>query len=451
MSSAAGPSAWAESASLEAELDHASTDAIEHQRARRVLRVGNRDRWSAVVVGGTFFVVAAALPFLFPGSGFHWLTAALLVGAYALAFRVEFEIGTGTAVPTQLVLVPLLFLVPLGAAPLCVAVGIALANLVDVAARKMHVERMFFSVGVCAWHSVGPVLVLALFADGPPRLSRAPLYAAALGAQWAFDFAANTLRLKLGVGVSPRALLKPLGWVYLVDATLAPVGLAVALSATGHPSAFLLVVPLFGLLAVFARERRVRIDHAVELGHAYRGTAFLLGDVVEADDAYTGSHSRDVVSLTVEVAEALDLDPRDRQHAEFTALLHDIGKIRIPAAIIDKPGPLDADERALIETHTLEGERMLEQIGGLLSDVGHLVRSCHEHYDGSGYPDGLAGEQIPLVARIVCCCDAFSAMTTDRPYRAGRPAAEAVAELQRCAGTQFDPRVVDALAGLILR
>lgn len=74
---------------------------------------------------------------------------------------------------------------------------------------------------------------------------------------------------------------------------------------------------------------------------------------------------------------------------------------------------------------------MLEQIGGLLGDVGHLVRSCHEHYDGSGYPDGLAGEQIPLVARIVCCCDAFSAMTTDRPYRAGRPPAEAVAELRR--------------------
>ena len=151
------------------------------------------------------------------------------------------------------------------------------------------------------------------------------------------------------------------------------------------------------------------------------------------------------------MAEALGLDARDRQHAEFTALLHDIGKIRIPAAIIDKPGALDADERALIETHTLEGERMLVQIGGLLGEVGHHVRSCHEHYDGSGYPDGLAGDKIPLVARIVCCCDAFSAMTTDRPYRAGRPAADTVAELWRCAGTQFDPRVVEALAGLVQR
>jgi HD-GYP domain-containing protein (c-di-GMP phosphodiesterase class II) len=450
MSSAAGSSAWAETAAVEAELDHASTDAIEHQRARRVLRVGNRDRWSAVLVGGTFFVVATALPFLLGGSSFPWLAAALLVGAYAVAFRVEFEIGTGTAVPTQLVLVPLLFLVPLGTAPLCVAAGIALANLVDVATRKMHVERMVFSVGVCAWHSVGPVVVLALLADGPPRLTHTPVYAAALGAQWAFDFVANSVRLKLGVGVSPRALLKPLGWVYLVDAALAPVGLAVALTAAGHPAAFLLVVPLFGLLAVFARERRVRIDHAVELGHAYRGTAFLLGDVVEADDAYTGSHSRDVVSLTVDVAEALELDARDRQRAELAALLHDVGKIKIPAEIIDKPRALSAEERAVIETHTLEGERMLEQVGGLLGEVGRLVRSCHEHYDGSGYPDGLAREEIPLVARIVCCCDAFSAMTTDRPYRAALPVADALAELRRCAGTQFDPRVVETLARLVL-
>jgi HD-GYP domain-containing protein (c-di-GMP phosphodiesterase class II) len=88
---------------------------------------------------------------------------------------------------------------------------------------------------------------------------------------------------------------------------------------------------------------------------------------------------------------------------------------------------------------------MLDRVGGLLGHVGHLVRSCHEHYDGNGYPDKLAGEDIPLVARIVCACDAFSAMTTDRPYRAARTHTEAIAELARCSGTQFDPQVVDAL------
>jgi HD-GYP domain-containing protein (c-di-GMP phosphodiesterase class II) len=139
----------------------------------------------------------------------------------------------------------------------------------------------------------------------------------------------------------------------------------------------------------------------------------------------------------------------ERRRAEFVALLHDVGKIRIPAEIINKPGKLDAHERAVIETHTVEGQRMLERVGGMLAEVGRLVRSCHERWDGAGYPDGLGGEAIPLVARVVCACDAFSAMTTDRPYRKALSFEEALAELERCAGTQFDPAVVDALVASV--
>jgi HD-GYP domain-containing protein (c-di-GMP phosphodiesterase class II) len=171
----------------------------------------------------------------------------------------------------------------------------------------------------------------------------------------------------------------------------------------------------------------------------------LLGDVIEADDEYTGSHSRDVVDLVVGVADRLGLEPRERQQAEFAALLHDVGKVKIPADIINKAGPLDDAEWALMKTHTIVGEELLERIGGLLGEVGRIVRSCHERWDGKGYPDGLAGEEIPLVARIVCACDAWSAMTTDRSYRKARTDAEAAAELRVCAGTHFDPRVVDAL------
>jgi HD-GYP domain-containing protein (c-di-GMP phosphodiesterase class II) len=236
-----------------------------------------------------------------------------------------------------------------------------------------------------------------------------------------------------------------MGWVYLVDAALAPIGLTIAFATREHTWLVVLVLPLVGLLQHFARERQRRIDHALELSDAYRGTAFLLGDVVEADDAYTGTHSRHVVDLVLAVCDDLGLNGSDRRDAEFVGLLHDVGKIRIPAEIINKPAALDADERALIETHTLEGQKMLEQVGGLLGAIGLLVRSCHEHWDGAGYPDGLAGEDIPLIARIVCACDAFSAMTTDRPYRAARTRREALDEMQRCAGTQFDPRVVDAL------
>ena len=101
-----------------------------------------------------------------------------------------------------------------------------------------------------------------------------------------------------------------------------------------------------------------------------------------------------------------------------------------------------------MNAHTIEGEKMLEQVGGLLGEVGRLVRSCHEHYDGSGYPDGIVGEDIPLVARIVCCCDAFHAMTSDRPYRKALSQDVALAELLANSGTQFDPQVVSALTAV---
>jgi HD-GYP domain-containing protein (c-di-GMP phosphodiesterase class II) len=139
------------------------------------------------------------------------------------------------------------------------------------------------------------------------------------------------------------------------------------------------------------------------------------------------------------------VDSRSRIDAEFTALLHDVGKIKVPAAIINKPGPLTPEERAIINMHTIEGQRLLERVGGRLGEVGRIVRSCHERWDGGGYPDGLAGEDIPLVARIVCCCDAFSAMTTHRSYRAALSEEAARAELQSCAGTHFDPQVVASL------
>jgi HD-GYP domain-containing protein (c-di-GMP phosphodiesterase class II) len=234
-----------------------------------------------------------------------------------------------------------------------------------------------------------------------------------------------------------------------MDSALAPVGLAVAVTATESSYAFALALPLVGLMSFFAREHKVQIDRTLELSHAYRGTAYLLGDVIEADDAYTGSHSRDVVGLTIKVAERLDLTVNERRQAEFVALLHDVGKVRIPNEIINKPGPLTPEERGIMNAHTIEGEKMLEQVGGLLGEVGALVRSCHEHYDGSGYPDGLSGDAIPLVARIVCCCDAFHAMTSDRSYRRALSLDAAVEELWVNSGTQFDPRVVEALVSVL--
>ena len=116
---------------------------------------------------------------------------------------------------------------------------------------------------------------------------------------------------------------------------------------------------------------------------------------------------------------------------------------------MNKPGPLDDGEWELMRTHTVEGERMLERVGGVLGEVGQIVRSCHERWDGKGYPDGLAGEEIPLEARIVCAADAFNAMTTNRPYRKGMSIGYAVDEMRACAGTHFDPGVAAALVQVV--
>jgi HD-GYP domain-containing protein (c-di-GMP phosphodiesterase class II) len=372
----------------------------------------------------------------------------VFAGLYLALTHVEFEFGLGSAIPTQLIFVPMLFVLPLGWVPLCVAAASLSRRVLVIVRGRRRVSTLPLAL-ISSWYSIGPavVLALALGTDRTPRWSAWPIYLGALASQFAIELGA-AWSWERSLGVVSMARVKLHLWSYGVDAALAPVGLLVAFSAYHRPYVVLLVLPLVGLLSLFGRERSHRIDAALELGHAYRGTALLLGDVVEADDAYTGEHSRDVVTLTLEVADKLRLGSRDRRNAEFVALLHDVGKIRIPAEIINKPGPLDPDERAVIETHTVEGEAMLARVGGLLGEIGQLVRSCHERWDGRGYPDRLAGEQIPLIARIVCCTDAFSAMTTNRPYRAALSADEAFAELRRCSGSQFDPRVVDAVVAV---
>jgi HD-GYP domain-containing protein (c-di-GMP phosphodiesterase class II) len=430
-----------------AELDPEFEAQHSQRREWAKRRLRSRSRGSAIVLLLAFAAATEALVSSVHSTRSPSITAMLaLLVAYALASNVKFEVRTVLAYPTQLVLVPMLFALPLSWVPLFVAAGLLLGQIPELV--RVSPERALL-VAPNALHSLGPVTVLALAGERAPNLHDWPLYLAALAAQFLFDGVAQGAHQWYVEGVTPRSLLPSMRWAFLVDTALAPIGLAVAFAAADRPLSVLLVLPLLALLAEFARERRVRIDHALELSHAYRGTALLLGDVVEADDAYTGSHSRDVVSLVLAVSDRLGLDARQRRDAEFAALLHDVGKIKIPSEIINKPARLDDEERALIEKHTVEGEQMLTQVGGILANVGRVIRSCHEDWDGSGYPDGLAGTRIPLAARIVRCCDAFSAMTTDRPYRRALPVAVAVAELRRCAGTDFDPTVVDALVAVV--
>jgi diguanylate cyclase (GGDEF)-like protein len=156
-----------------------------------------------------------------------------------------------------------------------------------------------------------------------------------------------------------------------------------------------------------------------------------------------GSHVNAVTALAEDVARQLGLAPHLVDQVRDAAQLHDIGKIAIPDAILNKPGPLDEEEWTFMRRHTVIGERIISAAPAL-AEVALLVRSSHERYDGGGYPDGLSGEAIPIGARIVAVCDAFDAMTADRPYRVAMMPQDALAELRRCSGTQFDPRVVDA-------
>jgi len=408
-----------------------------------------RNLMSALFFASGFLVLATALPFALPSSRSPSVATVLaLIAAYAAASQARFEVGTGLFLPTGLIFVPMLFLLPLGWVPAAICAGLLLGSSTDLLRRGLPLERILI-VPLNCWYAIGPVLVLAVAGESAPSLSHWPIYVAALAAQCATDYAIQAPHQRFVNGVPFSLMARYMSWAFLVEAALAPVGLLVALAAVDHPVALTFVLPLIALLFVFAREREVRMDHALELSHAYRGTALLLGDVVEADDAYTGLHSRDVVSLVLDVCDKLGVDARARRDAEFAALLHDVGKIKIPSEIINKPGKLTDDEFELIKTHTVEGERLLSQVGGLLGSVGHIVRSCHEDWDGTGYPDGLRGEEIPLIARIVRCCDAFSAMTTDRSYRKAMPVAEAIAELHRCSGTDFDPAVVNALTETI--
>ena len=164
--------------------------------------------------------------------------------------------------------------------------------------------------------------------------------------------------------------------------------------------------------------------------------------------APTAEHSHRLASLARDVADRLALDPIDATECELVAVLHDVGKLTIDPGLLDWEGPLDATQRARLRRHTIAGEELLAEVAGLEHLAG-VVRATHEAWDGSGYPDGLSGDGIPLTARIVAAVDSFDAMTSDRAYRRALPRREACRRITRGAGSQFDPRVVDALLRVV--
>ncbi|HET6656451.1 MAG TPA: HD domain-containing phosphohydrolase [Gaiellaceae bacterium] len=201
-------------------------------------------------------------------------------------------------------------------------------------------------------------------------------------------------------------------------------------------------------LQLYARDLRHLLEiergQRLLLAEGYRETVTALATALESKDSGTGTHSQRVQRYAIELARTLGSDLADDPSAEYGFLLHDVGKIGIPDSILQKPGPLTQEERVQMQTHTILGEQMLGGVAFLRGAGLEIVRSHHERWDGGGYPDGLAGEDIPVGARIFAVADTLDAMTSNRPYRRALPWASAGIEIRRQLGGQFDPAIVRA-------
>ena len=426
--------------------NHSEQEALADTFRRDGAPMSERQALAAIAPGVLFVAVEASLLVRGATAPLHPIPILACLLVLLIAARVRIHLPFGFTVPTQLGFVPLLFAAPPALVPVLVLLVLAVATLFDVARGEISPARLVTVFANSAF-SLGPAAVFVAAGVGPQRAGVALLLTALL-AQFAIDFTISTLRQRIDREVSFSSQLGET-WVYAVDAGLACVAFVVAKSFQHSTLAVFSLVPLVLIFAVFATERRARLESLLELRDAYRGTALALRDVVEADDRYTGWHCEHVVTLALAVGSEMSLDAQRMRNLEFGALLHDVGKVAIPKEIINKPGTLDPHEWDLIRTHTIEGQKMLNHVGGFMREVGAIVRSHHERWDGSGYPDGLAGPQIPLEARIISCCDTWNAMRTDRAYRKALSHEAAMAELRAASGSQLDPAIVAVLIPML--
>jgi diguanylate cyclase (GGDEF)-like protein len=281
--------------------------------------------------------------------------------------------------------------------------------------------------------------------------------------------AGDALLARLGRNL--QAAVSPAGCAYRLggdefcvlaegDAGAAAAVVAAASQALSEQGQGFLVTASHGLvlLPLEARDAAAAMQIADQRLYGHKGsrrssavgqqTSDVLLQALHARKPDLSEHLREVADVTLVVGRRMRLAPEALDEMARAAELHDIGKMAVPDEILNKPGPLDPGELEFVRQHTIVGERILAAAPAL-EDVAKLVRSSHESYDGTGYPDGLAGEQIPLASRIIAVCDAFHAMTEERPYQPAMAPAEAMAELRRCKGTRFDPDVVEAICGEI--
>ena len=338
--------------------------------------------------------------------------------------------------------------------------GAALAAQVSVGAvaemLARAVDRLVECAAMSVWLRIGDRLELAAHIGYTPREANRLGAASMRADEPPFGANLDSRRVLVLDSSEAEALAACAGVpIYGASYTLVPIGERAGNRAAmivqrgrrrGPPSSrderMLLGIADQALLAI---DNRSLVD---ELEESFMATMRSLANALETKDEYTGDHAQALVGMAEEVGRRLELGGLALRDIGVAAALHDVGKIGIPASILDKPGPLTDDEWEVMRRHPELGARIMEPVPAL-AGARSIVIACHEHWDGSGYPLGLAGDDIPLGARIILACDAFHAMTSDRVYRQAMPVAAAISELRDCAGRHFEPRIVDALVDVI--
>ncbi|MEV5602206.1 HD-GYP domain-containing protein [Streptomyces sp. NPDC052299] len=420
----------------------------------RATRGAARAHIGAVALGAAL----CAAPALRPGT--PWTTVALLAGlhlACELLGRVREvppgprrapgrraspagSVGAGTSFP---LLLAAAFLLPPPAAALVAVPGSLAGGTGKPPAAARRIWRAAESaVAVWAAARVHTLLGGPAALGSPPDLPYAllPVCAAALA------FSVVLAALEGSILLVAEQLPARRAWRGILPRSLAPhlvhglAGLLMAVlwnSSYGPLAALFVLLPMYISGWVYAQYHR---EHA-----AHRATIRALVQAVDIKDTYTRGHSERVGRASVLIAHELGLDRERVEVLRFAGILHDVGKLGVPTRVLRKDGPLTPEERRVIELHPEYGHEIVRGIG-FLGEARAAILHHHERLDGSGYPYGLSGRGIPECARIVAVADAFDAMTSTRSYRRGRPVPAAVEELKRCAGTQFDPQMVRALA-----
>lgn len=381
------------------------------------------------------------LPTVTAGDGLG-LACFIAISLIAEAAAVDFKLGAGRQAKSSLAFLPFISATLLFEPLLTVFVVVLVIGVSQFLFRRNDITRAVFNVSQACLSAYAGAYGYAL-AGGDPTQDHINFAAFILlsGAFFTTNLALNTIALSLireaSIVETAKQVLGYRGANLWFDLLASPIALVPAALYPDYNVAGLLVILLPLLLIRYSYMSKVKIEEA------NKDLLKVLVKAIETRDPYTSGHSMRVATLARAIAEDMGFSPRQVERVETAALLHDIGKIdSIYEVVIRKPYDLTSTERELIRTHATKGADLLESLSSVDSTIIRAVRHHHERFDGTGYPSGLSGEDIPIESRIIMLCDSIDAMLSDRPYRKALTIEQTRHELVRCCGTQFDPSIV---------